>query len=317
MILRPLTAAIPSDRAWGIWASRRIIAGLMGAFGPSLAGTRVEQVNSVLPDGRRVVGEWVYGPHNKATDAAPNSGAIYYVHGSGYTMCSPRTHRRLTSWLSSLTGLPVFSVGYRLAPRHRFPTAANDVRAGWDWLPQVCGLPPERMVIAADSAGGHLTVDMLLQPEVAAHPPAAVVLFSPLIDLTFGRCASRELQRPDPAVRADRAAKSVALYYAGVDPTHHRLTLDVAGGPPLPPTLIQVGAAEMLEADARQLDADIRAAGGECELQVWPDQMHVFQALPRMTPEAAKAMTHVAQFIRATRTRETNANEYLERSAVW
>ncbi|WP_237026498.1 alpha/beta hydrolase, partial [Mycobacterium tuberculosis] len=68
-------------------------------------------------------------------------------------------------------------------------------------------------------------------------------------------------------------------------------------------TLIQVGGAEILEADARQLDADIRAAGGICELQVWPDQMHVFQALPRMTPEAAKAMTYVAQFIRSTTAR--------------
>ncbi len=31
--------------------------------------------------------------------------------------------------------------------------------------------------------------------------------------------------------------------------------------------------------------------------------MHVFQALLRMTPEAAKAMTYVAQFIRSTTAR--------------
>ncbi|OBA79429.1 hypothetical protein A9W99_21340 [Mycobacterium sp. 1164966.3] len=40
-----------------------------------------------------------------------------------------------------------------------------------------------------------------------------------------------------------------------------------------------------------------RAAGGKCELQIWPHQVHVFQALPRMTPEAAKAMAYVARFI--------------------
>lgn len=278
----------------------------MGSLGPSLAGTRVEQVNTVLPDGRRVVGEWVYGPHTPSTHRSSTS-AIYYVHGSGYTMCSPRTHRRLTSWLSSLTGLPVFCVDYRLAPRHRFPAAADDVRAGWDWLPQATGLSPERIVIVADSAGGHLSVDMLLQPDVAASPPAGLVLFSPLIDLTFGLCAERELQRPDPALRAAVAAKIVALYSVGVDPTHHRLALDVAGGPTLPPTLIQAGGAEMLEADARQLDTDIRAAGGDCELQIWPDQMHVFQALPRMSPEAPKAMAHVKRFIADVLTKTTVA----------
>jgi hypothetical protein len=47
----------------------------------------------------------------------------------------------------------------------------------------------------------------------------------------------------------------------------------------------------------RHLAADIRAGGGNCELQVWPDQVHVFQALPRLSPEAAKAVAHVARFI--------------------
>ena len=65
----------------------------------------------------------------------------------------------------------------------------------------------------------------------------------------------------------------------------------------MPPTLVQAGGAEMLVADSRKLAADIGAAGGECELQIWPDQVHVFQALPRLTPEAAPAMRHVARFI--------------------
>jgi NAD(P)-binding Rossmann-like domain len=46
-----------------------------------------------------------------------------------------------------------------------------------------------------------------------------------------------------------------------------------------------------------KLAADIQSAGGRCELQVWPHQVHVFQALPRMTPEAGKAIAYVARFI--------------------
>jgi acetyl esterase/lipase len=56
----------------------------------------------------------------------------------------------------------------------------------------------------------------------------------------------------------------------------------------------------MLVADARRLFADIRTAGGECELQVWPDQVHVFQALPRLTPEASPAMGNIARFVAAS-----------------
>jgi monoterpene epsilon-lactone hydrolase len=298
--LRPISGLIPPERAWGIWLSRRIIARVMGTFGPPLSGTRVEQVDTVLPDGRRVKGEWVYGPRTPTSEtprSSTSAGAIYYVHGSGYAVCSPKTHRRLTSWLSSLTGLPVFSIDYRLAPRHRFPAAADDVRAGWDWLVESCGVPPNQIVISGDSAGGHLSVDLLLQPDIAGKPPAAQVLFSPLYDITFALCLARERVRPDPAARAADAVRLVSLYHTGVDVTHPRLTLNVAGGPPLPPTLIQAGGAEMLQEDARHLAADIRAAGARCELQIWPHQVHVFQALPRMTPEAAKAMAYVARFI--------------------
>lgn len=288
LTIRQISAVLPPERAWGLWLSRQIVAGIMDAFGPSLAGARVEPVDTRLPDGRRVVGEWVRGRGVRRSDAG-----IYFIHGSGYALCSPRTHRRLTAWLSRLTGLPVFSIDYRLAPRHRFPTAADDVRAGWDWLTRQ--LPPERIVVAGDSAGGHLAVDLLLQ--VVAPRPAALVLFSPLIDLTFGLAAERERRRRDPAIRAVDAVRLVELYCRGIDPAHCRLTLDVAAGPVLPPTLIQAGGAEMLAADAERLAADITAAGGNCELQVWPDQVHVFQALPRLSPEAGRAMAYVAKFV--------------------
>jgi acetyl esterase/lipase len=261
----------------------------MDAFGPSLAGTRIEHID-VHHDGRRVVGEWVHAP-----GVSTSRGVIYFVHGSGFALCSPRTHRRLASWLSRLTGLPVFTVDYRLAPRHRFPTASDDVRAGWSWL--TAQVPADRVVIAGDSAGGHLSVDLLLQPDVATRGPAALVLFSPLIDLTLELARAREVLRRDPAIRAADAARLVRLYSAGVGPTHRRLKLDVASGPSLPPTLIHAGGAEMLVADARHLAADIRTGGGRCTLQVWPDQVHVFQALPRLTPEAAKAMAQAAMFI--------------------
>lgn len=290
MTLRQVASVLPAERAWGLWASRQIVARVMDTFGPSLKGTYVEHVDVRLNDGRRVVGEWVHGAGVQTGDSA-----IYFLHGSGYALCSPRTHRRLTAWLSRLTGLPVFCVDYRLAPRHRFPAAADDVRAGWDWLCTEQKLDPDRIVVAGDSAGGHLAVDLLLQPDVAH--PAGLALFSPLVDLTFGLARAREALRPDPAIRSADAARLVGLYCAGANVAHPRLTLDVANGRKMPPTLIQAGGAEMLVADARKLAADVTAAGADCELQVWPDQVHVFQALPRLTPEAAPAMRRVAAFV--------------------
>jgi acetyl esterase/lipase len=292
LTLRQIAAVIPAEQAWGVWLSRRIIAGVMDTCGPSLAGTHVVPVDARTSDGRRVKGEWVYGAGVRPQ--TPDS-AIYFVHGSGYVLCSPRTHRRLVSWLSRLTGLPVFSIDYRLAPKYRFPTAADDVRSGWDWLTGALGLAPENVVMAGDSAGGHLIVDLLLHSDVSH--PAAAVLLSPVLDLTFTLARTRERLRRDPAIRSGDAIRLLKLYCADIDSSHPRLELDVATGRTLPPTLIQAGGAEMLAADAIALADRIREAGGQCELQIWPDQVHVFQALPRISPEAGAAMRHITGFI--------------------
>jgi acetyl esterase/lipase len=189
----------------------------------------------------------------------------------------------------------VFSIDYRLAPKYRFPTAADDVRSGWDWLIGDYGLVPEQAIVAGDSAGGHLSIDLFLQPDVIH--PAGLVLLSPIVDLTLTTARTRERLRSDPAIRSRDAVRLIELYCAGIDSSHPRLKLDVAAGRLLPPTLIQAGGAEMLAADAIALAAHIHAAGGQCELQIWPDQVHVFQALPRISPEARPAMRHIAGFI--------------------
>jgi len=67
------------------------------------------------------------------------------------------------------------------------------------------------------------------------------------------------------------------------------------------------GAALVSALTLRQISAVLppeQAWGSSCELQVWPDQVHVFPALPRLSPEAAKAIGHVARSI--TKSLRTN-----------
>ena len=45
LTLRQISAVLPPERAWGLWLSRQIVARIMDTFGPSLAGTHVEQVD--------------------------------------------------------------------------------------------------------------------------------------------------------------------------------------------------------------------------------------------------------------------------------
>ncbi|QNJ94284.1 alpha/beta hydrolase [Mycolicibacterium fluoranthenivorans] len=280
--LGSLTSAIPMNRA-GVGFGRTLIAAIMAVGGSMPSGS------TIIPDEG---GEWVLGP---GVEFGRRAG--YYVHGSAYVICSAKTHRKLVARLSEATGLPMFVVDYRLAPEHRFPAAAQDVEAGYRRL-LAQGYAASDIVIGADSAGGHLTCDMLLaHAGDAAFQPAGVVLFSPLIDLTLGLAERQEAVRRDPAMSAGAARRMVGLYTRGQDPDHPRLKLDFSAARALPPMLIQVGGCEMLAADARYLDAQLREAGGVSTLEIWPGMVHVFQALPKLAPEATVALRRAANFI--------------------
>ena len=293
--LRPIAVSLPSSRA-GILLSRRIAAGGLAALGPVLRGTRVEAVrptpraDATAP---QVRGEWVRA--SSAAGATPPA-VVLYLHGSGFAICSARTHRGITSRVAALTGLPVLAVDYRLAPRHRFPAAADDVRAAWDHL-RAEG--HERIVVAGDSAGGHLALDLALTLQAEGQPgPVALWLLSPVLDLSFGLAARRERVRPDPMISAAAAARLIGLYAGGADPAHPRLRLPLdAAGLDFPPVLVQAGGAEMLAADAVECARRLSGAGAEVRLDVWPGQMHVFQAFAGVLPEARRALEDGARFV--------------------
>jgi len=287
LTLGTLTSVIPLNTP-GVWFSRGLIATIMGTLGSQPDGTQIIPVRT--PEVR---GEWVLGPGVKFGKQAG-----YYVHGSAYVICSAGTHRKLVAQLSAATGMPFFSVEYRLAPEHLFPAAADDVEAGYRWL-LAQGYAASDVVIGADSAGGHLTCDMLLvHADEANFQPAGVVLFSPLIDLSLEMALEQEkASYRDPAMSATRAGNLVGLYTKGQDPAHPRLKLDFAQASKLPPILTQVGGFEMLRADARYLDDQIRGNGGGSMLEIWPGMVHVFQALPRLAPEAEPALRRAAAFI--------------------
>ena len=170
----------------------------------------------------------------------------------------------------------------------------------YDWLTTQYVLP-EQTALAADSSGGHLAVDLcrvLLRDRRAL--PAVQVLFSPLIDLTLGLAREKEKVAPDPLGSAAAARRLIRLYTDGVDPADERLTITLERGEVLPPTLIQVGAREILTADAQHLHQMLTDTGTTCALQVWPNQFHVFQSRPRLIPEASAALGIAGDFINET-----------------
>jgi monoterpene epsilon-lactone hydrolase len=235
-----------------------------------------------------VPGECLEGP-------SPGNSVLLYLHGGGYFGCSAESHRPITAFFA-LQGFRVFAPDYRLAPENPFPAAVDDAVAVYGGLLSA-GYPPERIVVAGESAGGGLTLSLMLSLRSAGVPlPAAAALYSPWSDLAAtGDSIRTNTDRCAMFTGSDIAAS--ARYYLGdTDPRNplaSPLYADLAG---LPPLLIHVGVDEVLRDDSTRLAERARAAGVSVELKIWPVVPHAWQLAPHLIPEARQSLRESAAF---------------------
>jgi monoterpene epsilon-lactone hydrolase len=243
---------------------------------------------------------------------APKAGTILYFHGGSYVVGSPETAMSLTGNLVTRTGSRAFSLDYRLAPEHPFPAAIEDGVSAYRALLD-SGEDPSAIAFAGDSAGGGLTVTTCLAARDAGLPmPAAIVAFSPGLDMTRTGESMDTKAGVDPFFTREGLGHTGTMYLAGQDPRQPLLSpatlADLTG---LPPMLLQAGANEILLDDSTRMATRARDAGVDVVLDVTADVPHVFQAFAGVLDEADEALDRAALFlrqhIRATGTARTPA----------
>lgn len=234
---------------------------------------------------------------------SPEWGAILYLHGGAWLVGGLRSHRRLVSRLARATGLPVLAVNYRKLPHASISDALEDCLDGYRRL-EVSGVATDRIAIVGDSAGGYFALQVALQAVERGHgAPGAVACISPLVDPEpTSKLAGPAVADPLFPRSALTAMWEMALA-AEEDP---RSAIPLLRRPALataadlsvmPPTLIQVGGGEILRPDSEDFAARLAAAGGEVALEIYPGQIHVFQAAADLVPEARRAVDSIAQHI--------------------
>jgi monoterpene epsilon-lactone hydrolase len=221
---------------------------------------------------------------------------VFFLHGGAYSVGSLRNYANFTWRLGRATRARVLALDYRLAPEHPYPAALEDAMAGYRWLIEH-GADPRRILVAGDSAGGGLTLALLLKLRDEKLPiPAGAVVMSPWTDLAItGRSVETNAER-DPMLVASELPRLANLYLNGadaLDPYASPLYADPHG---LPPMLIQAGGDEILRDDAVRMAEKMKAAGCDVELHVWPGMPHVFQLLAAVMPEGQAALAEIARF---------------------
>lgn len=220
-----------------------------------------------------------------------------YFHGGGYALGSLTSARPLAGNLCVALRRPILSLDYRLSPEHPFPAAIEDGIAAYEWLLE-SGYSPRDMVLAGDSAGGGLSVAVLLAlRDRGVAGPAAAMCFSPWLDLTLESDSLEKHAIQDPIIQPWKLAEMAGWYLGGrpaTDPLASPVFADLRG---LPPLLVQVSSSECLLDDARTFAAVADRAGVDATLQTWAGMPHVWHSFAPRLPEAQAALAAAARWL--------------------
>ena len=214
--------------------------------------------------------EWSMAPGSDA------SRVLLYFHGGGYSSGSIRSHRAMVGLVGKLGRLRTLALAYRLAPEHPYPAALEDALAAWRHLREA-GYAPERIAVGGDSAGGNLSLALILRLRATGEPlPAAAWLLSPWVDLAMTGATLDTKADVDPLISRAYLEGLAEAFLAGhdaADPMVSPLHADLRG---LGPVLVQVGSSETLLDDAVRLAGALGAAEVATTLEVWPHMIHAF-----------------------------------------
>ncbi|MFF8595299.1 alpha/beta hydrolase [Streptomyces sp. NPDC015220] len=229
---------------------------------------------------------------------------LVYFFGGGWTLGSLDTSDAICRSLANAAGCLTVSVGYRLAPEHKFPAAPEDCMAGVRWVAEHAGGyggDPARLAVGGDSAGGNLAAAVTLMARDAGGPGLlAQLLVYPNTDQLADTPSRRE--NTDPLLFND---KSVQWYWdnylaAPEDGVHPLASpLRAADHRGLPPALVITAEYDPLRDEGEEYARRLRENGVPVVASRYPGVAHGFFAMAGTLDAGRRATEQAAGYLRS------------------
>ncbi|MGZ5803945.1 MAG: alpha/beta hydrolase [Xanthobacteraceae bacterium] len=247
------------------------------------------------------------GPHgdiplrlyrSSAVRAGEVQPALIFFHGGGWVFGDIETHDNLCRALANSAGCTVISVGYRLAPEHKFPAAVDDCWAALLWVEANAAelsLDKSRLAVGGDSAGGNLaTVVAMLAQQRGVPRVVHQVLLYPTVDLEM-KSKSYEEQGKDYNLTA-----SAMRWFRDLYLNSPAQVLDWRASPilakdisQLPPAFIAVAGCDPLHDEGVAFAELLKRNGVAVTLRKFPGQMHGFASMSGFLRAADQVISDV------------------------
>ena len=222
---------------------------------------------------------------------------LVHVHGGCFVSVPGESGTAEEIYMAGIGRFKVISVDYRMPPDHPYPAALDDAMTAWKAAARMAS--PKNMAIFGSSAGGNLTLAMVLRAKRDGLPlPAAIAPGTPMSDLTNAGDSFQTNAMLDNVLVAPDANcdKRAALYAAGrdlKDPFLSPVYGDMAG---FPPTILTTGTRDLLLSSTVRVHRKLRQAGVEASLQVFEGQSHAHYYRDVNAPETKEAFGEIARF---------------------
>ena len=270
--------------AAGAAATMKILPGMRERLHVTVKPTTIDGVRAfiVTPD--------VIPPENR-------NRLLIHVHGGCYLLSPGEAGTAEAVMMAGFGHFKVISVDYRMPPEAYFPAALDDAMTVYKAALKMAR--PRNMAIFGTSAGGALTLEMILRAKQLGLPmPAAIAPGTPMSDVTkvgdsFNTNAMLDNVLVSPDGFCDAAAKFYANGHDLKDPLLSPVYGDMHG---FPPAILTTGTRDLLLSNTVRVHQALRAAGVEAYLQVFEGQSHAEYQRDDTAPETRVAFSEIAGF---------------------
>ena len=216
------------------------------------------------------------------------------LHGGGFVSDSGSMLESIP--IASLTGIPVVTVYYRLAPEHVFPAAVDDVVAVYREILKT--YLSQNIIFYGTSAGAGLSAQTMIKLQHLGLPmPAALGFFTGMAD--FARAGDSNAFFGVPGLAGARTPVRGEIELAHVvgtcDPHDPVLSPMYADLRNFPPTLCITGTRDMLLSGTVNFHRALLRAGVDAELVVFDAMPHAHWYMVGI-PEAREAVELMANY---------------------
>jgi acetyl esterase len=306
MTTQPLAERFPGlDPALACALEQGAAAGLpsIAELTPAQARDRVRAGDAAVPAGpvMRAVTDQVIGPtgipvRRYQPRQLRASATVVWFHGGGWVTGDLGYSDQICRLIAEEAAAEVISVGYRLAPEHRFPAAVQDGLAAARCVASGgAGPPAGPVVLAGDSAGGNIAA--VCAQQLAAGPEVTLAgqfLVYPVLDDDTSRDSYR---RNDGVVLG---AREMSWFFDQYCPAGDRgsplfaplRAADLAG---LPATVIAIAGHDPLYDEGAAYARALTAAGVRVTVLDYPALVHGFLRFTGITLAAAAAARELAR----------------------